>query len=429
MVIASDPEEAVQEPEVQPPLDPLSTSFDHGNPISIPPPTMMPLNTAVMLSQRRRRKHSASLKRSASTPNVRGFPNGDPSMTLAEKRRNKLGYHRTSVACGHCRRRKIRCLLAPDDLQNRCANCIRLKKDCNFFPVDQQPQLERRPRTSSRAGTMASSSSDSSPALAGDHLPYSLDCTEEFNAFSQPSLSALFTTSRGSISGLISPLTRGPIITNAFEVPLQNRPSWDSPFLDHGPTSAGHSSPGDSTHAYWGRHSGSPMTPGFSPHLPGPAGSIHSPPDARSSFTSFAPSRSDFGWSSAQRSMSFGLVEDFSLNGHNHNQNHYHPQSASMDYRRRASDMHPPSLQTSNNSSNTSISEAHMTPLSVPISSSPPQHWVAPTTWGSLPNSSLVTKGPDQWSEPTILAKVQEEDFGPLYGGEPAIIYADADLQ
>lgn len=100
MVIASDPEEAVQEPEVQPPLDPLSTSFDHGNPISIPPPTMMPLNTAVMLSQRRRRKHSASLKRSASTPNVRGFPNGDPSMTLAEKRRNKLGYHRTSVACG-----------------------------------------------------------------------------------------------------------------------------------------------------------------------------------------------------------------------------------------------------------------------------------------------------------------------------------------
>lgn len=213
----------------------------------------------------------------------------------------------------------------------------------------------------------------------------------------------------------------------AFEFSPQNRPSWDSPFLDHGPTSAGHSSPGDSTHAYWRRHSGSPMTPGFSPHLPVPTGSTYSAPDARSSFTSFAPSRSDSGWSSAQRSMSFGLVEDLSLNYH-HQQNHYHPQSASMDYRRRASDMHPPSLQTSNNgSSNTSISEALMTPLSAPIPSPPPQHWGAPTTWSTLPNSSLVTKGPDQWySEPTILAKVQEEDLGPHhYGGEPAIIYPD----
>ena len=213
--------------------------------------------------------------------------------------------------------------------------------------------------------------------------------------------------------------------TTAGEFPQQNRPSWDTPLLDHGPTSAGHSSPGDTTHAYWGRHSGSPMTPGFSPHLPAPTGSIHSAPDARSSFTSFAPPRNDSGWTSA-RSMSFGLVEDLSLNFHG--QNHYHPQ-ASMDYRRRASDMHPPSLQTSNNSSSTSISEAHMTPLSGPIASPPPQHWGAPITWSSLPNSSLVTKGPDQWAEPTILAKVQEEDFGPHYSGEPAIIYADADLQ
>ena len=214
--------------------------------------------------------------------------------------------------------------------------------------------------------------------------------------------------------------------TSAYEFPQQSRPSWDMTFLDHGPTSADHSSPGDSTHAYWGRHSGSPMTPGFSPHLPASTGSIHSAPDARNSFTSFAPSRSDSGWSSAQRSMSLGLVEDLSVNYHS--QNHYYPQSASMNYRRRASEMHPPSLQTSNNSSATSISEAHMTPLSAPISSPPPHQWGAPITWGSLPNSSLVTKGPEQWSEPTILAKVQEEDFGPHYGGEPAIIYADAGL-
>lgn len=40
---------------------------------------------------------------------------------------------------GHCRRRKIRCIPAPGDVQQRCSNCIRLKKECNFFPVDQPP--------------------------------------------------------------------------------------------------------------------------------------------------------------------------------------------------------------------------------------------------------------------------------------------------
>ena len=100
LAMASDPEKAVHEPEVQQSLDSFPTSFNHGDPTSISPPTMMPLTTAAILSQRRRKKHSASLKRSASTPNVRGFPNGDAGLTLAEKRRNKLGYHRTSVACG-----------------------------------------------------------------------------------------------------------------------------------------------------------------------------------------------------------------------------------------------------------------------------------------------------------------------------------------
>lgn len=41
-----------------------------------------------------------ALKRSASTPNVRGLVVGESGMSLADKRRNKLGYHRTSVACG-----------------------------------------------------------------------------------------------------------------------------------------------------------------------------------------------------------------------------------------------------------------------------------------------------------------------------------------
>lgn len=100
LAMASGLEAVVQQPELQQPLDSLSTSHENGGHAPELPPSMMPITTAAMLSQRRRRKHSASLKRSASTPNVRGFPNDDAAMTLAEKRRNKLGYHRTSVACG-----------------------------------------------------------------------------------------------------------------------------------------------------------------------------------------------------------------------------------------------------------------------------------------------------------------------------------------
>jgi hypothetical protein len=45
---------------------------------------------------------SAKIKRSMSTPNVRGQASADAAALAlsAEKRRNKLGYHRTSVACG-----------------------------------------------------------------------------------------------------------------------------------------------------------------------------------------------------------------------------------------------------------------------------------------------------------------------------------------
>ena len=45
---------------------------------------------------------------------------------------------RMLTVTGHCRRRKIRCITANDDTTGRCQNCIRLKKDCQFFPVDQQ---------------------------------------------------------------------------------------------------------------------------------------------------------------------------------------------------------------------------------------------------------------------------------------------------
>jgi hypothetical protein len=67
---------------------------------------------------------------------------------------------------GHCRRRKIRCLLpTPEDPQGRCANCIRLKKECNFYPVNTEsaPQ-ELRASSASRKGTQSGAPSTSGPA-------------------------------------------------------------------------------------------------------------------------------------------------------------------------------------------------------------------------------------------------------------------------
>ncbi|PHH70246.1 hypothetical protein CDD82_7246 [Ophiocordyceps australis] len=112
----------------------------------------------------------AVMRRSFSTPNTaRAAQESHPqpqTSTTGEKKRNKLGYHRTSIACSHCRRRKIRCIASPD-VPNRCVNCIRLKKECSFYPVDQQPGVESRSRASIRQAAGPSvSSATSSPAIA-----------------------------------------------------------------------------------------------------------------------------------------------------------------------------------------------------------------------------------------------------------------------
>ena len=83
------------------PTDPamIATSIEHPHQTQLPTPPMVPITTADLLAQRKRRKGESAPKRSLSTPNARGPQNGESNMTLAEKRRNKLGYHRTSIAC------------------------------------------------------------------------------------------------------------------------------------------------------------------------------------------------------------------------------------------------------------------------------------------------------------------------------------------
>ncbi len=225
----------------------------------------------------------------------------------------------------------------------------------------------------------------------------------------------------------------------AFEFP-QQRTSWGSPFPENGPISAGYSSPGDPPpHTLWGRHSDSPVTPGFSPHMSGvPTSSMHSFSDGRSSFTSFAPSRHDSGSFQNHipaRSMSYGLLEGLPMNS-GFESGYYSPQPLTKDVRRRASDMRsemrPPSLQTSACSSSTSISDVHLTPHttaphSAPVEGPPINQWQSlPTSYSAFPGTSM-SKGhfDGSWySDTTPLAKVQEEEISPHFGAEPAILYA-----
>jgi len=77
-------------PSYHHPLDQTQPSLAQINP---PSPGEKDRGTSV-------ESRSAKIKRSMSTPNVRGQAAAEAAALSADKRRNKLGYHRTSVACG-----------------------------------------------------------------------------------------------------------------------------------------------------------------------------------------------------------------------------------------------------------------------------------------------------------------------------------------
>lgn len=80
----------------------------------------------------------------------------------------------------HCRRRKIRCLVATDDTQGRCENCIRLRKECQFFPVDQQPPVEKKSRPSSRIETPTTDRPATTPIASSPTTNLGPDSVETF---------------------------------------------------------------------------------------------------------------------------------------------------------------------------------------------------------------------------------------------------------
>ena len=215
-----------------------------------------------------------------------------------------------------------------------------------------------------------------------------------------------------------------------FVHPSDRASRWDHPHLDpsQAPTGFAHTTSEDSPSAYW-RFAESPMAPAF-PHFPAhPNPNVHYPRDHSGSF-SMAGSREDLAWPLPARSMSFGQVEDLQVNYHNH----YHPPSQ-QDFRRRiSSDLYaPPSLDTSNNSSSASISEPHSAPVSAPGGGQPRHHFGFSPAWNAFAGhhpGGMISNDPEGiagwYSEPSPLAKVQEEDVGPNLSGDPAVLYASA---
>ncbi|KAL0474703.1 hypothetical protein QR685DRAFT_20231 [Neurospora intermedia] len=252
-----------------------------------------------------KRSMSAS-QTSQPPPTPRDPTTPDQGLLSGEKRRNKLGYHRTSVACGHCRRRKIRCIPSQNDVQARCVNCIRLKKECTFYPVDQQPSQETRQKSAQRSSTGPKiTSTSSSPAIQSGAL------SEVHSHSSYPHLSL------ASITNMPPPMKPSgreeytpdskipPSATNtrSYEFGQHGMANWIS--HDAGPNT---SKPNDINPNWRSYTTESPITPAFPPYTP------HAPQSATWSAASMGSesSRDELAWSSSgypvpsSRSMSFG---------------------------------------------------------------------------------------------------------------------------
>ncbi|PNS14068.1 hypothetical protein CAC42_6581 [Sphaceloma murrayae] len=102
-------------------------------------------------------------------------PEGNSPTATSFGRKNKLGYTRISVACAHCRRRKIRCIRAEDDTEGRCANCIKLKKECIFTSVDTTGNDDTKGHSKVSLSSQTSSTMSHSPTGISPVHPDTLD--------------------------------------------------------------------------------------------------------------------------------------------------------------------------------------------------------------------------------------------------------------
>ncbi|GAB1310955.1 Halotolerance protein 9 [Madurella fahalii] len=271
-------------------------------------------------------------------PQQSAAPGQDPA---GERRRNKLGYHRTSVACGHCRRRKIRCVPSQNDVQGRCINCIRLKKECSFYPVDQQPPLDTRQKSASRSSVGPKIASASSSPAMQTGIPSDIHGQQPYPQLTMPSMQSMPPPMKPSGTESYGPDSKIPSSASSsrtYEYGHHGMTNWMS--ADASPSS---SKPSDLNATWRSYPADSPITPAFSPYTP------HAPPPSATwsaSVGSEPSSRDDIAWSSypapPSRSLSFGAE---SMTSHQQ-----YPSMSSRSYDRKSSsvsaDMYQPPIAT-----------------------------------------------------------------------------------
>lgn len=382
----------------------------------------------LLLKKRRisKDKTSSIIRRSSSTPHMRNLALGTTSelSPTGDKRRNKLGYHRTSVACGHCRRRKIRCLVANDEATGRCANCIRLKKECNFYPVDQAPEPSRPHAGGPKEGHTGTlpSSNTSSPRhpvtmLGGKVDDFRPPFPGSLSTSSVPRYDLPVDGDHDTIHG--TPTSGMPVQQPAYGYPHPIDTQWppNTGFLN---SSAVSESPSSSSAGYW---RASPTTANSVFGSESNVSGVHTPANMSTSSTmSYGSHQDSQSWGTQtfpppSRSMSYGNIESLP-------QQYQNPPISvpPNEYRRPAPFPYPTTLDTSSAAIHATTLGPHTSaPLSAPIVPGNPYNY--PPPWNPYSGGQNVGhEGPlqgrpigGQWFQETgQLSQVQEEGAPPI---------------
>jgi hypothetical protein len=317
---------------------------------------------------------------------------------------------------GHCRRRKIRCIPAPADPQNRCSNCIRLKKECSFFPVDQQPPPDPRRRGSkTQSGPERASEESSSPSTSSGQPP-EMAQTLPYPHLSMPPIQDLGGPQmKRQRTESFSPENKGAnfrhpppqtlsngsaVVTSSrnFEYP-QGPTNWMAP--DASPSTKVSTS--DVPPPYWRVNpQDSPQTPAFSPFTP----NLQIPPQQNwpAPHPEASP-RDDLSWSVPQRSMSYNNLEGLQNQHHQYGQYSHPPSQPLADHYTtkprvlQSSGMYPPPISTSGSAippPETTSAGAPDTPQhphsAGPLPPVPYSNWQQPYSYQKPP-----TSGPDHY--------------------------------
>lgn len=370
-----------------------------------------------LLDRKRRSSKTKEIRRSSSTPHMRNLAinNAGELSPTADKRRNKLGYHRISVACVHCRRRKIRCQVSIDDEKGpRCSNCLRLKKECIFQSVDQAHETQR------PGSNLVKDVSIDPHTGSGTSPPHHIQSMpREGLEFRNPSYGIPTTLPQNPRFAVrtdveLDPQSPGVHMQHSpYGYPPPIETQWQTPgFLPS--STVAENSPSSAT--YWRPpHSASNSVYGSEVSV---SGSQTSGPMQPTSTMSYGRVSENHAWSHPTfapptRSMSYGNIEDVPT--------HYANPAVPMqqqDYSRRNSPYPYPTIDTAPSLNTTSLGSNSGAPLSAPVMPNQPYGYPGWNTFSGAQQSGHEAQGrpaSTQWNhEQARLDRVQEEHPPPI---------------